>query len=690
MTAPVPPPSPTARWRRRAGWTAAGMLAALVAGLAACEVLGWPFLRPPLERQLAQRLQREVAIGSDFRLRLLGRLRVHTDQLRIGSPAWAAEAGQAPDFVQAQGVHLALSYAALLSAWRQHGDEAPPLRIQALEVDTIKATLWRLADGRANWQLGPPPPANRPSTRPQVPAFGRLVVGQGRLRYDDAMQRIQLRAEARTDEGRQAGGQAHGLLVTGEGRWRDARVEFRLAASGALPLVAPDHGARPVPVALRASAGRATYTFEGHTVDVLRLQGFDGAFTARGDSLAAAGAPWGITLPSTPPFQLHGRLAKDGAVWQATVRQATVGRSRLAGRFTFDRRPEVPLLSGTLNGDRLVLADLGPAFGAGGGTDRRTARASVLPRREFNLPALRAMDADVRVDLRELDLGTAYLRDLRPVGAHVRLQDGVLRVEDLSATTSGGTLQAGLVLDSRPDVPRWDVNLALSGVRLEQWLQARNPRAEQARSGQPAPPYVTGVLGARAAFQGQGRSTAAMLGSLQGTASLWVREGQLSHLVVEASGIDLAETLGLMLSGDRQLPMQCAVMRFVAREGLLRSELGLVDTPDTTVLINGNVSLAQEQLDLQVMAHPKDFSPLSLRSPIRLHGSFSQPQVQLDAGRIGLKVLAAAALAAITPLAAVIPLIDPGGATTQGCEQALQRLRSARTGQPAPAAPGKP
>lgn len=181
-----------------------------------------------------------------------------------------------------------------------------------------------------------------------------------------------------------------------------------------------------------------------------------------------------------------------------------------------------------------------------------------------------------------------------------------------------------------------------------------------------------------------------MLGSLQGTASLWVREGQLSHLVVEASGIDLAETLGLMLSGDRQLPMQCAVMRFVAREGLLRSELGLVDTPDTTVLINGNVSLAQEQLDLQVMAHPKDFSPLSLRSPIRLHGSFSQPQVQLDAGRIGLKVLAAAALAAITPLAAVIPLIDPGGATTQGCEQALQRLRSARTGQPAPAAPGKP
>ena len=130
-------------------------------------------------------------------------------------------------------------------------------------------------------------------------------------------------------------------------------------------------------------------------------------------------------------------------------------------------------------------------------------------------------------------------------------------------------------------------------------------------------------------------------------------------------------------------------MRFVADGGRLNSELGLIDTPDTLVLVDGSVSLAREQLDLKLMARPKDFSPLSLRSPIEVRGSFADPQVRLDAGRIGLKVLAAAALAAVNPLAAVIPLIDPGAgsSTKEGCEQALQRLRGARTGEPAP--PGR-
>lgn len=665
------------------------MLAGLLLVLLLCEAAGWPFLRGPFERQLEQRLQREVTIGEEFSLRLLGRIRLRTDEFAVGPPAWAAEAGQPGEFVRAENVYLALPYSTLLDQWRNRGGDAPPLEIRAFEVGSIDANLWRLEDGRANWQFGPPK-KDRPKREFEAPEFDRLVVGEGSVRFSDAVQQVDLQARARTEEGAQAGQGARGLVVEGGGTYRTAKFDFRIASSGALPLLASEGDGEPVPITMNASAGQAKYAFEGQATDVLRLQGFDGSFSVQGNSLAAAGAPWGVTLPTTPPFKLDGRLAKQGDVWKADVREAAVGTSRLGGHFTFDRRPQVPVLSGELTGERLVLADLGPAFGTRRGAREpradRDAGGQVLPQREFNIPSLRAMNADVRIDLKMLDLGTAYLRDLRPLQAHLRLQGGMLRIQDVLASTSGGELRGALLLDSRPAVPRWDIDLQLARVRLEQWLQARNPRDEQAKDGGAAPAYVTGLLSGRAKFQGVGRSTASMLGSLDGSASLWVNDGELSHLVVEALGIDVAEGLGLLIRGDHPLPMNCAVMRFAAQEGQLKSELGLIDTPDTTVLVGGTVSLAREQLDLQLTARPKDFSPLSLRSPIHVQGSFADPEVRLDAGRIGLKVLAAAALAAVNPLAAVIPLIDPGEQQKNGCRQALERLRNARAGEPAPPA----
>ena len=41
-----------------------------------------------------------------------------------------------------------------------------------------------------------------------------------------------------------------------------------------------------------------------------------------------------------------------------------------------------------------------------------------------------------------------------------------------------------------------------------------------------------------------------MLASLDGTARLWVRDGTVSHLLVEAAGIDVAQALGVYIKGE--------------------------------------------------------------------------------------------------------------------------------------------
>ncbi|HEX3140630.1 MAG TPA: hypothetical protein VHQ87_11280, partial [Rhizobacter sp.] len=77
--------NPPAR-RRHALWVAAGVGLLLVAGVAFCEVIGWPFLAGPVQGALSRTLQREVLLnrqGADSHatVRFLGGLKVKVPEL---------------------------------------------------------------------------------------------------------------------------------------------------------------------------------------------------------------------------------------------------------------------------------------------------------------------------------------------------------------------------------------------------------------------------------------------------------------------------------------------------------------------------------------------------------------------------------------------------------------------------------
>ena len=238
-----------------------------------------------------------------------------------------------------------------------------------------------------------------------------------------------------------------------------------LRTAGVLGLFAEGKEARAQPLRLMASIGRADLTFDGSTTDPLHFAGLTGKFTVDGPSLAAVGDPLGVTLPTTPPFKTRGSLMKDGRVWKAVFDEASIGTSRLNGAFTFDQNPKVPLLSGRLGGASLVLADLGPAVGTQtGSTDAQVnAKTStgdrVIPDKKFDLPALRAMDANVVVDIGMFDPGTTIIEPLRPVKAHILLADGVLTIADFDGVTAEGRLVGYLQLDGRTQDALWTADM---------------------------------------------------------------------------------------------------------------------------------------------------------------------------------------------------------------------------------------
>jgi uncharacterized protein involved in outer membrane biogenesis len=652
MNDAVASPPAAAPSRRRWPWRLAAGLASLALLLGLAEWRGWPFLAGPVERWLSQTLERPVRFAPagreaerDLRVRLFGGLSLSSRHLEIAAPDWS----DAPHLLKAEDARLRLRYADL---WRMQRGER--LRVARLDAARLDLRLERPDAQRASWQFreeGGPPAAGE--ARPRLPDFEHLVVSDGTIRYVDVPQRLALDAHATLSEGGPVADAPAGLHLVATGRWRDADVRLQLDTDTVLPWVEADAAAAPVAVRIDARSGPSRLRFDGSARDALRLEGLIGTVGVEGASLSQLGDLLGVTLPTTERFRLDGRLAKRGDLWSVLVDRAHVGKSRLGGEFRYDAGRPRPLLAGRLTGSLLQFADLAPAVGAPvPGVAPAPRGGRLIPDREFDLPSLRAMDANVLVEVAQVDLGTAFGEPLEPLRTHLTLTDGLLVLDDLDARSAQGRLRGRVALDGRPARPLWHAQLRWGGVALERWI--RQARADG------RPPYVTGRLAGRADVRGVGRSTAQMLSTLDGQLVLRLRGGTVSHLAVEAAGVDLFESLGLLIQGDAPLPVSCAVGQLVATGGTLRPRVLVVDTPDSTAWIDGTVSLASERLDLRATVVPKDFSPLTLRTPLRVRGPFADPQVSLEKGPLVRKLATTGLLAALAPLAGLIPLADTG------------------------------
>ena len=95
------------------------------------------------------------------------------------------------------------------------------------------------------------------------------------------------------------------------------------------------------------------------------------------------------------------------------------------------------------------------------------------------------------------------------------------------------------------------------------------------------------------------------------------------------------------------------------------------DSAETRLEGSGTIDLRNETLDLTVRPRTKGFSPLSLRSPLYVRGSFKQPRFTPDYARMGLRAGAAVAAATVAaPAAALLATSDLGQGRNAPCSPA--------------------
>ena len=101
----------------------------------------------------------------------------------------------------------------------------------------------------------------------------------------------------------------------------------------------------------------------------------------------------------------------------------------------------------------------------------------ILPTREFDLPSLRDMNADVAIAIDTLDFGSRDVAPMRKLRTQLKLQDGRLQLEGLQADVAGGHMAGTSGLDGTTDVARWNADLRFSGIDIaagcEDWRGRR-------------------------------------------------------------------------------------------------------------------------------------------------------------------------------------------------------------------------
>lgn len=636
---------------RHRAWASALAFVLLVVLALAC--FNWNWAKGPLQRYVSASTGRELRIDGDLDVDFLP-LEVRADRIYFGNAPWSDERAMA----RIGNLHARVRFWPLL---------AGRLTLPLLRLEKAQLRLERSAEGVGNWVLpGMSSSCREPPCRQRLRVL-QLLVHEGSVRFLEPALMTALDVQVESAKPERAGEPAP-LQLRGEGSYRDAPFQLSGRVDSPLEL---QRGDTPYRLDLTATAGDMRARAWGELPEPLRTLDVAVNFELRGADLAELDRFAGIVLPTTPPYALRGRLSSDGRRIAYRDFTGKVGDSDLSGDAEVDFGGPRPRLTAVLESKLLDFDDLAGFVGGTPGTgsgetasasqkqeaSRQKATGKLLPSGPLRLERLRAMDADVKLTAARI---SSPRLPLESMNAHLKLEAGLLVVDPLDFAAAGGSLASRVRFDATKDPAA--LALATDVRKLE--LPKLFPKAESMRDS-------LGTIAGVVELEGRGNSTADILGSSNGAMSVIMGQGRVSNLLLEIAGLDIAEALKFLIGKDRLVTIRCAYADFEVSDGIAHARSVAFDTTDTALLVRGDFSFRDETLGLELLPKPKDASPLSVRTPLKIGGTFADPSLAPEGGPLVLRGGAVAALVAIAPPLGLLALIETGGGKDTDCGRSV-------------------
>ena len=626
--------------------------------IAACgiflTVFDWNLLRGYIGEKVTQKAGREFSINGNLDVDFLPfPPRIHAEDLRFANAEWGTD----KTMFDIKQLDFSVSLLSLLK-----GDIVLP-EVSLVEPNVL---LEKSADGKPNWIL-----SREQTSNDNAPQIDRLTLDKGTLTFRDPTIKTDLTVVATPASTAQDARQA-GIKFNAKGLFKGQTARAEGEGGKVLSLI-DEQVAYPLKADLELGEIRASV--DGTITGLSTFSAVNAKFNVRGNDLAAFFPIIGIPLPSSPPYQVSGRVTRKDDTWALNEFSGKVGDSDIAGDVTIDVGGDKAFMRGNLVSRKLDLDDLGgfigapPQTGAGETSSAEQKKAAqqlatssrVLPDKKFKLDRLRAVNADVKLSAKSITGNDLPLDDLT---VHLMLNNGKVTLQPLNFGVAGGNVISNIVLDTDSALATAQAEIEFKRLSLNKLF----PTVELTETS-------IGLIGGRAKFTGSGNSFAQLLASADGQAGFSMSGGQISNLLLEIIGIDGAEIIKFLFGGDKTVAVRCMVADFKVKDGLMTTDVFVIDTADTNISGDGTINLKDESIDLTLKPLPKDVSFLSARSPLFARGTFKNPTFKPDMGKIAARAGAAGVLGVfLTPLAAIIPLIETGPGKDSHCTELIANL----------------
>lgn len=633
--------------------TAVGIVAVIAIFVIFLAMFDWNVLRGYIGEKVTEKTGREFSINGDLDVDFFTfPPRIHAENLRLANAAW----GTGSTMLDIHRLDFRINLIDLLK-----GDVVLP----KVALSGAQILLEKSADGKRNWILGQDQQSGK------TPRIELLKIDQGVLIFRDPAITTDITATilpaSKMQDVRQAG-----IKFRAQGKFKG--LAFNAKGEGGKILSLFDTKI-PYPLQGDMRFGATRISVDGTITGLSTFSAVDTQLAIRGEDLSALFPLIGIPFPASPPYEVQGRLVRKGDSWQFNDFTGKVGDSDLGGDFNVNVSGRKPFVRAELVSRKLDIDDLGGVIGAppqtglgetASAAQKKAAQklagsAHVLPDTKFKLDRLRTVDADVKLNAKSITGPKLPLDDLT---VHMVLKDGKLELQPLNFGVAGGNIISNIMLNIGNETATAHTDITFKKLSLNKLF----PTVKLTKTSM-------GLIGGQAKFTGTGNSFAQLLATANGRMGFSMAGGRISNLLLEIMGIDGAEIIKFLFGGDKTVLVRCMVTDFKVTNGLMRTEVFVLDTTDTNISGQGRINLKDESIDLKLRPLPKDVSLLSARAPLFVRGTFKNPTFAPDMERVAARAGAAVILGTLlTPLAAIIPLIETGPGKDSDCKDLIAHL----------------
>jgi len=417
---------------------------------------------------------------------------------------------------------------------------------------------------------------------------------------------------------------------------------------------------KPYEINLALQAYGISTTVTGTVADIYTLNGLDLGIEAHAADLAGLRKAFGKNVPTVGKTDLSTRLTLQQSKLRLSKFQLGLGDGRIDGWLQLDTADSLPDLKADLTFTDLDLDKLLPAADQTASAEAKPV-AKTSDDRIFStetLPFEQLSRANISATLQANNV-VRDKRRFKEVAVRIELAQGKLAASLLKMASAKGELVGEFIVD------------AGAGATPEVTIKLKAPHFELAElfAAEGSTAAVEGPLAADILLQGQGDSVAQLMATLNGHVSLLAEDGSADASMFEALDLfvgGLSAMFGsIFTEQSSKTKINCAICDMKIQNGVMTTQLAVLDTQYSTVFVEGQVDLGKEQLDIKVSPEAKGVT-LSVAFPVRLKGQFSKPAVEVEKTGALIKTGELWATVAYPP-AALVKFSDLGDGKQNPC-----------------------